>query len=149
MSASFDSNEFKQTLKTSENTYSMYSLPKLASLGLGDPQALPFSIRILLESSLRNIDNYQITFNDIQTLLKWSPEAKDIKEVGFKPGRVILQDFTGVPCLVDLAAMRAGLKRLDGDYRKINPQVPCDLVIDFGNFDGAAANAPKKLYKQA
>jgi len=130
MSTKFNANEIKGALNTSESSYTIFHFSKLAKLGIGDPHKLPFSIKILLESALRNYDNYQITFEDIQTLLNWSPKSKETKEIGFKPGRVILQDFTGVPCIVDLAAMRASLKRLGGDYRKINPQVPCDLIID-------------------
>jgi len=114
MSTKFNSKEVKGVLKTSESSYSFYHFSKLAKLGIGDPHKLPFSIKILLESALRNYDNYQITFEDIQTLLNWSPNSNENKEIGFKPGRVILQDFTGVPCVVDLAAMRAGLKRLGG-----------------------------------
>jgi len=130
MSTKFDPKEIKKTLKTSSNSYTIFNFSKLADLGIGDPHKLPFSIKILLESALRNYDNYQITLKDIQALLSWSPRSKEVCEIGFKPGRVLLQDFTGVPCIVDLAAMRAGLKRLGGDYRKINPQVTCDLVID-------------------
>ncbi len=147
MNESFEANHVKTTLKVKNETYSIFRLSKLTELGFGDPSHLPFSIKILLESALRNYDNYQITLNDVKTLLNWSPKSKEIKEVGFKPGRVILQDFTGVPCVVDLAAMRSGLKRLGGDYQKINPQVPCDLVIDhsvqvdvFGTKDALGKN---------
>ncbi len=130
MLKSFNPNKTKKTLKTKSRSYTMYHLPKLKTLKLGNTDNLPFSIKILLESALRNYDDYQVTLDDIQKLLNWSPKSKKAQEIAFKPGRVILQDFTGVPCVVDLAAMRAGLKRLGGDYRKINPQVPCDLVID-------------------
>ncbi len=130
MSSEFSSRAIKKNLKSKSGTYAMYSLAKLAKLGLGDPHQLPFSIKILLESALRNYDNYQITVNDIQALVRWSPSATEAKEIAFKPGRVLLQDFTGVPCVVDLAAMRSAMKALGGDIKKINPQVPCDLVID-------------------
>jgi aconitate hydratase len=85
---------------------------------------------VLLESALRNCDNYQVTVRDLETLTKWSPTNKALQEIAFKPGRVILQDFTGVPCVVDLAAMRDAIKKMGGDLKKINPLVPCDLVID-------------------
>ena len=108
---------------------------------------LPFSIKILLESALRNYDDYQVTYDDITKILNWSADSHSIVDIAFKPGRVILQDFTGVPCVVDLAAMRGALKALGGDYRKINPQVPCDLVIDhsvqvdaFGSKDALSQN---------
>ncbi len=126
----FNSKDVVKILKTKTSSYTIYSLPKLKKLGLGNPDNLPFSIKILLESALRNFDNYQVTFEDIQKLLNWSTTSKQLTEIAFKPGRVVLQDFTGVPCVVDLAAMRDGLKRLGGDIRKINPLVPCDLVID-------------------
>jgi aconitate hydratase len=130
MSQDFFPKSVKKSLKSGSNAYAMYSFAKLAKLGLGDPHPLPFSIKILLESALRNYDHYQITFNDIQVLMRWSPAATEAREIAFKPGRVILQDFTGVPCVVDLAAMRSAMKAMGGDIKKINPQVPCDLVID-------------------
>lgn len=130
MSKAFTPKSVEAKLKIKNKTYTYYSIPKLAQKKLGDASKLPFSIKILLESALRNCDNYQVTWKDIETLLKWKPTQSKANEIAFKPGRVVLQDFTGVPCVVDLAAMRAGLKNLGGDYRKINPQVPCDLVID-------------------
>lgn len=130
MGKTFDQKSIEKVIKTPRGSYTIFSFEKLARAGTGDPQKLPFSIKVLLESTLRHHDNYQITIQDIQRLLQWSPVAGEVKEIAFKPGRVILQDFTGVPCIVDLAAMRAAMKRLGGDIRKINPQVPCDLVID-------------------
>ncbi|OGX37402.1 MAG: aconitate hydratase 1 [Omnitrophica WOR_2 bacterium RIFCSPHIGHO2_02_FULL_52_10] len=130
MSTKFDVNDVKADLRVHNTAYRIASLSRLPKSGLGDPGKLPFSIKILLESAVRSYDGYQITMKDIEALVRWSPKPADAAEIGFKPGRVILQDFTGVPCIVDLAAMRDGLKRLGGDYRKINPQVPCDLVID-------------------
>ncbi len=138
MDVQFDPQDVKKTLKTKTSLYTIFSFARLAKLDVGDPDHLPFSIKILLESALRNYDGYQITHHDVQTLLNWSPGAKPPREGGakqpekiaFKPGRVILQDFTGVPCVVDLAAMRSAVKRLGGDIKRINPQVPCDLVID-------------------
>ncbi len=126
----FNSKDVAKSLKSKSSTYTIYHLPKLQKLGLGNPEKLPFSIKILLESALRNYDDYQVTFNDIQKLLNWEKSAKELVEIAFKPGRVVLQDFTGVPCVVDMAAMRNGIKRLGGDLKKINPLVPCDLVID-------------------
>ena len=126
---SFDQKAIKKVLNTKTTTYSIFSLPEYGKTVGRDVSKLPFSIRILLESALRNYDNYQVTEKDIQTILNWKPnERKD--EIAFKPGRVILQDFTGVPCVVDMAAMRDAMKSLGGDMKKINPQVQCDLVID-------------------
>ena len=127
--AAFDKKSVAKTLTVKSSKYTIYSLPKFAKSIGKDLSQLPFSIRVLLESALRNHDNYQVTDKDIQTILNWKPnERKD--EIAFKPGRVILQDFTGVPCVVDLAAMRDAMKKLGGDITKINPQVQCDLVID-------------------
>jgi aconitate hydratase len=125
----FDKKTIRKTLNIGSSKYMIYSLPQFAqSTGL-DLNKLPFSIRVLLESALRNYDDYQVTFKDIQTIAAWTPNSpKD--EIAFKPGRVILQDFTGVPCVVDLAAMRDAMKKLGGNITKINPQVQCDLVID-------------------
>ncbi|MBK8977898.1 MAG: aconitate hydratase AcnA [Planctomycetes bacterium] len=108
----------------------LWSLPALATAGLGDVSRLPFSIRVLLEAALRNLDGYVITEADVQRIAGWSPSSAGQEEIPFLPGRVVLQDFTGVPCVVDLAAMRAAMQRLGGDPAKINPLVPCDLVID-------------------
>lgn len=126
---SFDRSKIVEELQIYGKKYRIYSLLNLSKQGLGDVSRLPFSIRILLESAIRNYDDYQVTLDDIKTLSGWTPKG-ELKEIAFKPGRVILQDFTGVPCVVDLAAMRAQMKRMGGDVKKINPQVPCDLVID-------------------
>jgi aconitate hydratase len=126
---SFDQKTIKKTLSIATTRYRYFSLPAYALTVGRDLSKLPFSIRVLLESALRNFDNYQVTEKDINTILNWKPnERKD--EIAFKPGRVILQDFTGVPCVVDMAAMRDAMKKLGGDIKKINPQVQCDLVID-------------------
>ncbi len=125
----FNKQKLIQTLVVGAKKYTIYSLPKLAKQGFGDIGKLPFSIRILLESAIRNFDDYQLTLVDVKTLAGWKPK-NELKEIAFKPGRVILQDFTGVPCVVDLAAMREQMKRMGGDVKKINPQVQCDLVID-------------------
>lgn len=142
----FHPKSVEKILKTPQGSYTIFSFEKLAHLGFGDPQRLPLSIKILLESTVRCYDNYQIRMSDIQTLLGWTPVPKEAKEIAFKPGRVILQDFTGVPCVVDLAAMRSAMKRLGGDLHKINPQVPCDLVIDH-SVQVDAFGSPGALHK--
>jgi len=106
-----------------------YSLRRLQENTGTDLLRLPFSIRILLESLLRNCDGFAITEEHVLNLAAWRPEG-DRREIPFKPARVILQDFTGVPALVDLAAMRDAMRKLGGDPKKINPLLPCDLVID-------------------
>ncbi|MEO1997971.1 MAG: aconitate hydratase AcnA, partial [Planctomycetaceae bacterium] len=91
---------------------------------------LPYSIRILLEACLRNVDDFIVTEQDVAQLAQWNPKQSEPKEIPFKPGRVVLQDFTGVPAVVDLAALRSAMVRSGGDPRRINPLVHCDLVVD-------------------
>ncbi len=130
MNNNFNYNDVKKAIKSGTANYTIFHLPKLSNLNLGNPENLPFSIKVLLESAIRNLDNYQVTTNDISNILSWSPKQAEKKDISFKPGRVILQDFTGVPCIVDLAAMRKAVKRFKKDTNKINPQVQCDLIID-------------------
>lgn len=127
--SNFDKKSISKALNVGSNRYTIYSLSQYAKTTGLDLNKLPFSIRVLLESALRNYDNYQVTSKDIQTIASWKPNEQK-EEIAFKPGRVILQDFTGVPCVVDLAAMRDAMKKLGGNIKKINPQVQCDLVID-------------------
>ncbi|GIW22052.1 MAG: aconitate hydratase A [Candidatus Sericytochromatia bacterium] len=108
----------------------MYSLSKLEEKGFPNIRKLPFSIKILLESVLRECDDYLVNQEDIYKLANYDPKNPKEEEIPFKPARVILQDFTGVPVVVDLAAMRSAMKRFGGDSTKINPIVPVDLVID-------------------
>jgi aconitate hydratase len=118
------------TLTTKSGSIKYFRLNKLAEAGLGSLDRLPFSIKVLLESALRNCDNYEVSEDDVKRLTKWNAANPGTSELPFKVARVILQDFTGVPCVVDLAAMRAAMKRAGGDPQKINPLVPVDLVID-------------------
>ena len=120
----------RDTFDTAGGTAGIYRLSKLEDAGLGKMAALPYSIRVLLESLLRNCDGYEVTEDDVRALAGWQAASPAQVEIPFKPARVVLQDFTGVPCVVDLAAMRAAMKRLGGDPKKINPLVPVDLVID-------------------
>src|SRR5437868_4752670 len=107
-----------------------YSLPKLESAGLGSISRLPVSIRVVLESVLRNVDGKKISEKDVRTLAAWKPNAERVDEIPFMVARVLLQDFTGVPLLVDLAAMRSAAARFDKNPGIIEPLVPVDLVID-------------------
>jgi len=119
-----------QQLKTdSVGSVSYYSLPYLETAGIAKVSRLPYTIKILLESLLRNCDNDIITQDHVLSVANWQAQGSRY-EIPFKPARVILQDFTGVPALVDLAAMRDAMQRLGGDPKKINPLIPCDLVID-------------------
>ncbi len=108
--------------------FSYYRLDKLRRIA--DIDRLPFSIKVLLEAVLRTTDGYEVMPEDVERLARWSPQMSDPFEIPFKPGRVILQDFTGVPAVVDLAAMRSAMARLGGNADRINPIVPVDLVID-------------------
>ena len=108
----------------------MYDLARLEALGLAKISELPYSVRLLLEAALRTCDGYEVTEQDVRNLAGWNADGVAEVEIPFKPARVVLQDFTGVPCVVDLAAMRAAMKRLGGDPKKINPLIPVDLVID-------------------
>src|SRR5438128_357151 len=107
-----------------------YSLPRLEKEGLGPVSKLPVSIRIVLESVLRNVDGQKITEDDVRNLANWKAKAERTEEVPFVVARVLLQDFTGVPLLVDLAAMRSAVVRLNKNPGVIEPLVPVDLVID-------------------
>jgi aconitate hydratase len=117
-------------VETPRGPITSFSLPALEAAGIGPVSRLPYSIRVLLEAALRNVDGFVVTEDDVRKIAGWRPEGLGEVEIPFLPGRVVLQDFTGVPCVVDLAAMRAAMRRLGGDPAKINPLVPCDLVID-------------------
>jgi aconitate hydratase len=117
-------------VETARGPITSFSLPALEAAGLGPIARLPYSIRVLLEAALRNVDGFVVTEDDVRKIAGWRPDGLGEVEIPFLPGRVVLQDFTGVPCVVDLAAMRAAMRRLGGDPAKINPLVPCDLVID-------------------
>src|SRR3954469_25206498 len=114
--------------KTGDLRY--FRLNRLTEVGVGHVDKLPFSIKVLLESCLRNTDNFEVAEDDVKGLASWNAAKPNPVELPFKPARVILQDFTGVPAVVDLAAMRSAMKRAGGDPQKINPLVPVDLVID-------------------
>lgn len=121
----------RDTFDAPQGPVGIYRLSKLEEAGLTKVAALPYSIRVLLESVLRNCDGYVVTEDDVKSLAAWADTKGTAPvEVPFKPARVVLQDFTGVPAVVDLAAMRSAMERLGGDPGKINPLVPADLVID-------------------
>jgi aconitate hydratase len=117
-------------LDTGSGAAYYYRLQKLEERGLGSVSRLPFSIKVLLEAVLRECDGYVVTQDDVGNLAAWNAKSPNPVELPFKPARVIMQDFTGVPAVVDLAALRSAMARLGGDPQKINPVVPVDLVID-------------------
>src|SRR5215510_11621497 len=120
----------RQTLTAGGRRFSYFSLPALEKGGFSGLARLPYSLKILLENLLRREDNRFVDADDIQTLGRWDVTSKAAKEIAFMPARVLLQDFTGVPAVVDLAAMRDGVVRLGGDPKKVNPLQPVELVID-------------------
>lgn len=135
----------KAKLQTNSGEHTIYKLSALSDIA--DISKLPFSIRVLLEGALRNVDGFAIRDEDVEKIAKWDGKSVAQTEIPFKPSRVILQDFTGVPAVVDLASLRTALARLGGDPQKINPQVPVDLVIDhsvqvdsFGSAESLAIN---------
>jgi aconitate hydratase len=128
---SLDSFKCRKTLTAGGKTYTYYSLPEAEKNGLAGIARLPFSMKVLLENLLRHEDGRSVSKADIEAVAQWlTDKGKAGKEIGFRPARVLMQDFTGVPAVVDLAAMRDGMKNLGGDPKKINPLVPVDLVID-------------------
>jgi len=117
-------------LDVGDATYQIFRLQSLEETGISRLARLPFSIKILLENLLRNEDNRSVRKEDIEAVARWQPKGKSDQEIAYSPARVLMQDFTGVPAVVDLAAMREAMKALGGDPKKINPVVPADLVID-------------------
>src|SRR3954469_16498591 len=120
----------RTTLATNSRPITYYDLHAPKRQGIGHVDRLPFSIKVLLEAMLRNLDGFIVTADDVSGLANWNAKNPAQEEIPFMPGRVVLQDFTGVPCVVDLAAMRDAMKRLGGNAAAINPAVQCDLVID-------------------
>jgi aconitate hydratase len=135
----------RRVLKTRLGRFNYWSLRSLEKQGLAAVSAMPYAIRILLEQALRQIDGFAVREQDVRTLCGWSQAQSRFREIPFKPARVVMQDFTGVPAIVDLAAMRDAMAELGGDPRRINPVVPVDLVIDHSvqvdRFASAAALA--------
>ncbi len=120
----------RHSLSVGGRSYAIYSLRKAAEK-LGDVSRLPFSMKVLLENLLRFEDGgFTVSTDDVKAIVDWQKNPVTGAEIQYRPARVLLQDFTGVPCVVDLAAMRDAIAKLGGDTSKINPQVPVNLVID-------------------
>jgi aconitate hydratase len=144
----------RSTLHTAEGDLIYYRLGHLEEAGLVQLARLPFSIRILLENMLRNVNGETVFDEDVLTVAGWNPTSPPTKEFPFMPGRVLMQDFTGVPAVVDLAAMRSAMARAGGDPRRINPVVPVDLIIDhsvqvdyFNSSDAFARNVDREFLR--
>jgi len=151
MSTNNDPFHAKSFLETSIGSLSYYRLASLQDAGIVRLDTLPFSIKILLENVLRNYDGQLVTEEAVRTVAHWSPKNLLSNEIPFMPARVLLQDFTGVPAVVDLAALRSAIHRAGGDPKRINPLVPADLVIDhsvqvdyFGTKDSYKLNVDKE-----
>ena len=149
-----DSFKCLRPLKVGSKTYAYFSLPAAEKNGLKGISRLPFSLKVLLENLLRNEDGRSVTKEEIQAVAQWLKNRTSDREIAFRPARVLMQDFTGVPAVVDLAAMRDAMEHLGGDPKKINPLVPVDLVIDhsvavnfFGHRDSFKRNVEEE-YKQ-
>ena len=139
-----DSFKARSTLKAGSSSYQIMGL---AALPQDKVARLPYSLKILLENLLRFEDGVNVRKSDIEALLAWNPNAAPSHEIAFTPARVILQDFTGVPCIVDLAAMREAIAKLGGNPERVNPLAPAELVIDhsvqvdeYGTAQSLAAN---------
>ncbi len=147
-----DSFSARTAFETGGGSAAYYRLSRLEEMGLTSLARLPFSIRILLESVLRECNGFEVSESDVISLASWTPKASERHEIPFKPARVLLQDFTGVPCMVDLAAMRDAMHERGGDLTKIQPQIPVDVVLDhsvqvdyFGSEDALRLNAATEL----
>ena len=142
----------KDTFETGSGEALIYRLSALEEAGVANIGRLPFSIRVLLEAALRQADGFEIAEDAVKTIARWGPETAGKVEIPFKPARVVLQDFTGVPSVVDLAALRNAMADLGGDPKKVNPLVPVDLVIDhsvqidrFGSIFALMYNAEREF----
>lgn len=141
----------RDRLAVDDTTYTLYRLDRIDG-----SQRLPFSLKVMLENLLRNEDGELVTAEQIKSVAEWRPDASPRQEIQYTPARVLMQDFTGVPCVVDLVAMRDAITALGGDVRRINPLIPTELVIDhsviadvFGRPDAFAANAALEFQRNA
>jgi aconitate hydratase len=135
-----DAYSVRSVLNVGDQSYTYYRLQGLEEQGVGPISKLPFSIKVLLEAAVRQFDGRAITDEHVKQLANWSESRNENQEVPFKPARIVLQDFTGVPAVVDLAAMREAMKEVGGDPKRINPLVPVDLVIDHSVMVDAAGS---------
>ncbi len=147
----FDSFGSRSSLSSGARSYEYFRLSALSGAGIGHIDQLPFSLKILLENLLRNEDGRAVTRGDIEALASWRPNSGEDREIAFTPARVLLQDFTGVPVVVDLASMRDAIRAMGGDPKRINPLQPVDLVIDhsvqvdhFGTAEAFRENVEKE-----
>ena len=146
-----DSLKTRRTLSVGKTKYDYFSLKAAEKAGLGDVSRLPFSLKVLLENLLRHEDGTSVTVGDVKAVAAWFKRRRSTREIAYRPARILMQDFTGVPAVADLAAMRDAMTAMNGDARRINPLLPVDLVIDhsvmvdqFGNQKAFAANVARE-----
>ena len=150
--SSLDSFKARQTLKVGSKSYEYFSLIEAEKNGLAGVSALPYSLKVILENLLRFEDGRSVKADDIKAIAEWLVnKGKVDREIAYRPARVLMQDFTGVPAVVDLAALRDAMKNLGGDPEKINPLVPVDLVIDHSvvvDFFGTASSLAQNVGRE-
>jgi aconitate hydratase len=145
---------FIRQLKIKDQEYNIADINLLQEKGVADIKSLPFSIKILVENLLRKLDGRVVREEDLLNIARWQKKYDEPIEIPYHPARVLMQDFTGVPAVVDLAAMRDAIKALGGDPMKINPLVPVDLIVDhsvqvdyYGTHDALKKNVAKEYYR--
>ena len=151
-----DNTDYRSQIKTKKGIYTFFDIQRLEADGIGDIQRLPYSIKVLVENLLRKLDGQIVRAEDLKNIARWQKRYTAPQEIPYHPARVLMQDFTGVPAVVDLAAMRDAVKDLGGDPRKINPLVPVDLIVDhsvqvdyYGTVDALTKNVAKEYERNA
>ena len=151
-----EKSEYLKRLEIKGKKYGVYDINLLAQKGVADIRRLPYSIKILVENLLRKLDGRVVTAEDLKSIARWQKHYEAPQEIPYHPARVLMQDFTGVPAVVDLAAMRDAVKDLGGDPQKINPLVPVDLIVDhsvqvdyYGTPDALTQNVAKEYERNS
>ena len=151
-----DNTDYRSQIETEKGTYTFFDITKLEQNGIADIKRLPYSIKILVENLLRKLDGRVVGEKDLKNIARWQKRYEAPQEIPYHPTRVLMQDFTGVPAVVDLAAMRDAVKDLGGDPQKINPLVPVDLIVDhsvqvdyYGTADALTRNVAKEYERNS
>jgi aconitate hydratase len=151
-----ENTKYRAQLKTQKGTYTFFDITRLEKNGIADIKHLPYSIKILVENLLRKLDDRVVRAEDLTSIARWQKRYEAPQEIPYHPARVLMQDFTGVPAVVDLAAMRDAVKDLEGDPQKINPLVPVDLIVDhsvqvdyYGTADALTKNVAKEYERNS
>ncbi len=151
-----DNSDYRSQIKTKKGTYTFFDITRLEKKGIADVKRLPYSIKILVENLLRKLDDQIVRAEDLKGIARWQKRYEAPQEIPYHPARVLMQDFTGVPAVVDLAAMRDAVRDLGGDPQKINPLVPVDLIVDhsvqvdyYGTTDALTKNVAKEYERNS